>query len=129
MAFLLGIDVSTTGVKALLIDAEGNVIGSANTELPLYTPYPLWSEQSPADWWNGAVESIRQVLEETGTAGEAVQGIGLTGQMHGLTLLDENGEVLRPAILWNDQRTASQCDEIRRRLGKERLSRSPETMR
>jgi xylulokinase len=121
MAYLLGIDVATTGVKALLIDEEGSVIGSANTEQPLYTPQPLWSEQEPADWWNGAVKSIRQVLAETGTPPEAVQGIGLTGQMHGLTLLDGNGSVLRPAILWNDQRTGSQCDEIRKRLGKERL--------
>ena len=121
MPYLLGIDVSTTGVKALLIDQDGRVIGSANTEQPISTPHPLWSEQDPADWWNGAVNSIRQVLSETGIAGDAVQGIGLTGQMHGLTLLDKNGEVLRPAILWNDQRTGAQCDEIRERLGKQRL--------
>jgi xylulokinase len=121
MAYLLGIDVSTTGVKALLIDADGNVVGSANTEQPLSTPYPLWSEQDPADWWNGAVSSIRQVLRETNVAGEAVQAVGLTGQMHGLTLLDEKGTVLRPAILWNDQRTGAQCDEIRSRLGRSHL--------
>lgn len=121
MQHLLGIDVSTTGVKALLIDQDGHVIGSANTEQPLSTPQPLWSEQDPADWWNGAVNSIRQVLRETGVAGSAVQGIGLTGQMHGLTLLDESGAVLRPAILWNDQRTGAQCDEIRARLGKSHL--------
>ena len=121
MAYLLGIDVSTTGVKALLIDQDGNVSGSANIEQPLFTPQPLWSEQDPADWWNGAVNSIKAVLKETGIPGEAVQGVGLTGQMHGLTLLDEKGIVLRPAILWNDQRTAAQCDEIRARLGKQRL--------
>lgn len=121
MSYLLGIDVSTTGVKALLVDEKGVVIGSANTEQPLYTPHPLWSEQDPADWWNGAIQSIRQVLSETGIAGDAVQGIGLTGQMHGLTLLDENGKVLRPAILWNDQRTGAQCDEIRARFGRSRL--------
>jgi len=121
MAYLLGIDVSTTGVKALLIDDHGIVVGSANTEQPLYTPQPLWSEQNPADWWNGAVSSIREVLRETGVAGASVSGIGLTGQMHGLTLLDETGAVLRPAILWNDQRTGAQCDEIRSRLGKSRL--------
>jgi len=121
MSYLLGIDVSTTGVKALLVDLDGNVIGSANTEQPLSTPQPLWSEQDPADWWSGAVSSIRQVLQETGTPGSAVQGVGLTGQMHGLTLLDEDGQVLRPAILWNDQRTGAQCDEIRARLGRARL--------
>ncbi|MBE0698549.1 MAG: xylulokinase [Anaerolineaceae bacterium] len=121
MAYLLGIDVSTTGVKALLVDQDGNVRGSANIEQPLYTPQPLWSEQNPADWWNGAVKSVQMVLKETGISGEAVQGIGLTGQMHGLTLLDGDGKILRPAILWNDQRTGAQCDEIRARLGKQRL--------
>lgn len=121
MTYLLGIDVSTTGVKALLIDPAGNVVGSANTEQPLSTPHPLWSEQDPAHWWNGAVQSIRQVLREQGISGDAVQGVGLTGQMHGLTLLDEAGNVLRPAILWNDQRTGPQCDEIRSRLGRSRL--------
>ena len=121
MTYLLGIDVSTTGVKALLVAADGQVVGSANTEQPLYTPQPLWSEQDPADWWNGAVNSVRQVLAQTGVDGSQVAAVGLTGQMHGLTLLDRQGQVLRPAILWNDGRTAEQCDEIRARLGKERL--------
>lgn len=121
MTFFMGIDVSTTGVKALLIDSAGTVIGTANTEQPLSTPYPLWSEQDPADWWRGAISSIRQVLAQTGVAGEEVAAVGLTGQMHGLTLLDEQGQVLRPAILWNDQRTGAQCDEIRARIGRSRL--------
>jgi xylulokinase len=121
MAYFLGIDASTTGVKALLVDRMGNVVGSATSELPLSTPKPLWSEQDPADWWDGAVNSIRTALQTSGIAGAEVEGIGLTGQMHGLTLLDANGEVLRPAILWNDQRTAAQCDEIRARLGKAHL--------
>jgi xylulokinase len=121
MTYLLGIDVSTTGVKALLVAADGQVLGSANTEQPLYTPYPLWSEQDPADWWNGAIHSVRQVLADTGVDGSQVTAVGLTGQMHGLTLLDRAGQVLRPAILWNDGRTAAQCDEMRARLGKERL--------
>jgi xylulokinase len=121
MAYLMGIDVSTTGVKALLIAADGQVVGSANTEQPLSTPHPLWSEQDPADWWNGAVSSVRQVLHETGITGSQVAAVGLTGQMHGLTLLDAGGSVLRPAILWNDQRTGAQCDEMRARIGKSRL--------
>ncbi|MBN2501131.1 MAG: xylulokinase [Anaerolineales bacterium] len=121
MAYFMGIDVSTTGVKALLVDGQGEVAGTATTALPLSTPRPLWSEQDPADWWDGAVKSIKQVLQETGVSGEDVDGIGLTGQMHGLTLLDENGDVLRPAMLWNDQRTSEQCDEIREKVGKERL--------
>ncbi len=121
MAYFMGIDVSTTGVKAIIIDQQGDVIGTANTEQPLFTPFPLWSEQNPEDWWNGAVKSIRQVLAQTGVSGQEVAAVGLTGQMHGLTLLDEGGQVLRPAILWNDQRTGSQCDEIRALLGRSRL--------
>lgn len=121
MSYFLGIDASTTGVKALIIDDAGNVLGAATTEIPLSTPYPLWSEQDPTDWWSGAVNSIKQVLKATSIAGEQIAAIGLTGQMHGLTLLDEKGDALRPAILWNDQRTGPQCDEIRQRLGKKRL--------
>ncbi len=121
MTYFLGIDSSTTGVKALVIDAKGEVVGAATTEIPLSTPKPLWSEQDPADWWRGAVSSIRQVLKETGLTGADVAAIGLTGQMHGLTLLDADGQVLRPAILWNDQRTGAECDDIRARLGQARL--------
>ncbi|MEM7033869.1 MAG: xylulokinase [Chloroflexota bacterium] len=121
MAYFLGIDSSTTGVKALLIDEAGEVTGTATTELPLSTPQPLWSEQDPHDWWNGTVDSIRQVLADSGVSGEDIKAIGMTGQMHGSTFLDENGDVLRPALLWNDQRTGDQCDDIRDRLGKSRL--------
>jgi xylulokinase len=120
---LLGIDVSTTGAKALLIDPGGNVVASATTPLSLSTPRPLWSEQDPRDWWQGVRQSIRQVLEGSGAASSSIFTIGLTGQMHGLVLLDEGGDVLRPAILWNDQRTGAQCDAIRARLGRERLIR------
>jgi len=119
--FLLGLDISTTGAKALLIDSTGKVAGSATNELSLSTPRPLWSEQNPQDWWMGMQTSINQVLEAAGVTGDQVAAIGLTGQMHGLVLLDEEGRVLRPAMLWNDQRTGAQCDEIRRRLGRERL--------
>ncbi|MCK4391449.1 xylulokinase, partial [Candidatus Bipolaricaulota bacterium] len=121
MPYLLGIDVSTTGVKALLIDEVGREIGTAVTELALSMPKLLWIEQDPNVWWNGAVVSIRQVLKDVGISSEEIAAIGLTGQMHGLTLLDEGGKVLRPAILWNDQRTAKQCEEIRERLGLTRL--------
>jgi xylulokinase len=81
----------------------------------------LWSEQDPADWWNGAVNSIRQLLQNTAVPATEIGAVSLTGQMHGLTLLDQNGSVLRPAMLWNDQRTGAQCDEIRATLGKRRL--------
>ncbi|MBN2471718.1 MAG: xylulokinase [Anaerolineae bacterium] len=118
---LLGLDVSTTGAKALLIDPQGKVISSASTPLSLSTPRPLWSEQAPAEWWAGIAASIRAALDQAGASGEQIAAVGLTGQMHGLVMLDEAGEVLRPAILWNDQRTAAQCDDIRARLGRERL--------
>jgi xylulokinase len=118
---LLGIDVSTTGAKALLIDEQGKVISSATSPLSLSTPRPLWSEQDPHEWWTGIQASIRQALTQAGVSGSAVKAVGLTGQMHGLVLLDEAGKVLRPAILWNDQRTGKQCDEIRARLGKAHL--------
>jgi len=117
----LGIDISTTGAKALLMNAAGAVVTTAVTALPLSTPKPLWSEQDPHDWWNGIAASIQQALAQAGATGADVTAIGLTGQMHGLTLLDRNGEVLRPAILWNDQRTGAQCDEIRARVGKARF--------
>ncbi len=118
---LLGVDVSTTGAKALLIDQNGQVIASATTPLTLFTPRPLWSEQDPRQWWAGISQSIRQALSEAGLSGDSIAAVGLTGQMHGLVLLDESGDVLRPAILWNDQRTGPQCDRIRSRIGKERL--------
>jgi xylulokinase len=118
---LLGIDVSTTGAKALLINQQGKVVNSATTPLSLSTPKPLWSEQNPEDWWVGIAHSIRQALEAANAEGGDVLAIGLTGQMHGLVLLDDQGEVLRPAILWNDQRTGPQCDTIRARLGKDQL--------
>ncbi len=122
-ALLLGIDVSTTGVKVLLIDATGRVISSATSSLSLSTPYPLWSEQDPLDWWAGAVSSIRQALAQGEAAGEDVRAVGLTGQMHGLVLLDAQNQVLRPAILWNDQRTGAECEEIIQQVGFERLLR------
>ncbi|MCX7706383.1 MAG: FGGY family carbohydrate kinase, partial [Anaerolineae bacterium] len=82
--YLLGIDVSTTGAKALVIDAQGTVIASATEEYPLYTPKPLWSEQNPEDWWQGTIQAIRRVLARPGVSADEIAAIGLTGQMHGL---------------------------------------------
>ncbi len=121
MAYFLGIDVSTTSAKALLMDEAGRVAASASTPVTLQNPRPLWSEQNPREWWEGVAASIHGALAQAGAGGGAVQAVGLTGQMHGLVLLDEKGEVLRPAILWNDQRTGAQCEEIHRRVGKARL--------
>ncbi|HKV40139.1 MAG TPA: xylulokinase [Blastocatellia bacterium] len=120
MGLYLGIDISTTGAKALLINSEGEVTASATTPLALSTPRPLWSEQEPRDWWNAVAASIRSALGQAGS-GETVSAIGLTGQMHGLVLLDGNKQVLRPAILWNDQRCGEECDEIREIVGRDRL--------
>src|SRR5437867_4223946 len=119
MALLLGLDVGTTGAKAILIDPDGNLIASATTEYPMSTPRPLWAEQDPDDWWNASMTSIQQVLQHQNP--REVVGVGLTGQMHGLVLLDAQGNVLRPCIMWNDQRTAAQCDEIMTRLGPRRV--------
>lgn len=119
--YFLGIDTSTTSSKALLIDQQGKVLAVSSSPHSLQTPQPLWSEQDPAEWWQAVSASIRQVLEKANVAGSEVSGVGLTGQMHGLVILDAGGTVLRPAILWNDQRTQAQCDEIHRRIGKERF--------
>ncbi len=118
MAYFLGIDTSTTSSKALLIDETGQLIAVASSPHTLQTPRPLWSEQNPGEWWQAVTVCIRTVLEKAGVGGDRIAAVGLTGQMHGLVLLDERGDVLRPAILWNDQRTQSQCDEIHRRYGK-----------
>jgi xylulokinase len=117
----IGIDTSTTATKALVMDADGAVLAVGRSEYGFDTPRPLWSEQSPTLWWDATVAAIAAGLQEAGVAGGDVAAIGLTGQMHGLVLLDASGEVLRPAILWNDQRTQAECDEIRERVGRSRL--------
>jgi len=121
MNYFLGIDTSTTSSKALLIDERGEMVSVASSPHTLQTPKPLWSEQDPKEWWQAVSASIHGALEKAGIGGEAISAIGLTGQMHGLVLLDEAGEVLRPAILWNDGRTQAQCDDIHARVGKEKF--------
>lgn len=121
MNYFIGIDSSTTATKALLLSETGTVVGVASSSYAYETPKPLWSEQRPELWWTATVSSIRQVLAESGVAATAVAAIGLTGQMHGLVLLDQHGEVLRPALLWNDQRTGAECDEMRAVIGKQQL--------
>jgi xylulokinase len=121
MPYLLGLDIGTSGAKALLCDERGTVLATALAEYPLYTPRPLWSEQDPADWWRGAREAIRAVLKASGADGAQVAGLGLTGQMHGAVFLDARDEIIRPALLWNDQRTAAECAEIAERVGAAQL--------
>jgi xylulokinase len=117
MPHLLGIDIGTSGTKTLLIDAAGRILASATVEYPSYAPKPAWSEQSPEDWWKAACRSIRLALKKARAKAGDVGGIGLSGQMHGSVFLDKAGRVLRRAILWNDQRTGSECDEITRAAG------------
>jgi xylulokinase len=121
MGHVLGIDVSTTATKAVIVDSSGVVKGVGVAEYPLSTPQPLWSEQDPALWWTGTADAIRSVLDSTGIPADDIEAVGLTGQMHGAVLLDEAGAALRPAILWNDQRTSTECDHIRQVVGAERL--------
>jgi xylulokinase len=121
MTTYLGIDTSTTATKALLIDAGGNALGIGKSEYDYATPRPGWSEQDPDLWWNGTIEAIRDVMTRSGVDPSTVAAVGMTGQMHGLVALDANDHPIRPSILWNDQRTATQCDEIRERVGRDRL--------
>ncbi len=115
--YLLGIDVGTTGTKAVLVDPSGRVAARATHEYPLHTPRPGWAEQDPADWWRGTVSAIRDVLSASGAKPEQVRGLGLSGQQHGSVFLDQEGKVLREALLWCDQRTQAQCDWIHDTVG------------
>jgi xylulokinase len=121
VAFVLGIDTSTTATKAVLVAGTGAVAGIGTSSYDVSVPRPLWSEQDPELWWTATGEAIRSVLASTGAPPESIGAVGLTGQMHGLVLLDAGDRVLRPAILWNDQRTQAECDAIRAAVGPERL--------
>ncbi|MCC6494188.1 MAG: xylulokinase [Pirellulales bacterium] len=117
MAALIGIDVGTSGTKALAIAPDGRILASASAGYPCAHPRPLWSEQDPEDWWRATVKTVRQVVKQAKLKAADVAAIGLSGQMHGSVFLDKSGRVIRPAILWNDQRTAAECDEIESRAG------------
>lgn len=121
MSYFIGLDIGTSAAKALLSDQEGHIIAIAQQEYPLYTPRPLWSEQNPADWWQGSIKAIQQLLAKSAVAPSQVTGIGLTGQMHGSVFLDKDNRVIRPALLWNDQRTAAECEQITALVGVEHL--------
>ncbi|MDR2655712.1 MAG: xylulokinase [Oscillospiraceae bacterium] len=121
MKYLIGIDLGTSGTKTVLFDERGGSVASATVEYPLYQPRNGWAEQDPADWWNACVSSLRQVLESSGVNPGDIAGIGFSGQMHGLVLLDEDGEVLRNSIIWCDGRTSAECAEITEAIGARRL--------
>jgi xylulokinase len=116
-SYTVGIDVGTTGTKAVLIDEPGRVIARSTHEYPLHTPRPGWAEQDPADWWRATVSAIRDVLAASGARADDIRGLGLSGQQHGSVFLDKDGNVIREALLWCDQRTAAQCQWIHDTIG------------
>ena len=117
----IGVDLGTSACKFLLVDENGKVKNTVTKEYPLFFPHPGWSEQDPAHWWNACLEGIPELLR--GFDASQVAGIGAGGQMHGLVALDDQDQVLRPAILWNDGRTAAQVDYLNHTVGKDKLSR------
>jgi xylulokinase len=117
MSIVLGIDVGTSGAKCLAIDPKGAVLASASSGYPCAHPKPLWSEQDPEDWWKATVKIVHAVMKHAHLKPADVAAIGLSGQMHGSVFLDKSNNVIRPALLWNDQRTAAECEEIERRAG------------
>jgi xylulokinase len=123
MGYFMGLDLGTSAVKCILVDEKGQVTSSHSEEYPLLQPHPGWAEQNPEDWWNATLVGIRQLLAKSGVKGEEVAGIGFSGQMHGSVFLDAEQQVIRPALLWCDQRTAEQCAWIEAAVGKEELGR------
>lgn len=121
MEYLLGVDLGTSGTKTVLFDINGNACCSKTIEYPLYQPQNGWAEQNPEDWWNAAADGIRYVLYKSGVDPQAVRAVGISGQMHGLVMLDKAGNVLRNAIIWCDQRTAKECDQMNRVIGEKRM--------
>ncbi len=120
MACYLGIDVGTSGTKALVMNARGKILATATAEHPISAPKPGWSEQHPADWWRTTVKAVRAAVSKAKINGKQVAGIGLSGQMHGLVITDAADKVLRPSIIWNDQRTGKQAAEIEKKVGGKR---------
>lgn len=121
MQYIMGIDIGTSGTKTVLFTTNGDPVASHTEEYPLYQPRNGWAEQDPQDWWNACVEGIRRVLQESQADPAQIKGIGLSGQMHGLVMLDEDGQVLRRSIIWCDGRTAKECQEITEKVGAQRL--------
>ncbi|MCL5070369.1 MAG: xylulokinase [Actinobacteria bacterium] len=112
MNYLIGLDIGTTSTRAILIGEDGKLISSATSDYPLITPRPGWAEQHPEDWWKATVDVIKKVIENSKISPKSIAAIGPSGQMHGSVFVDRNGNVLRPALLWCDQRTQKQCNEI-----------------
>ena len=120
MAYYIGIDLGTSSVKMLMMNENGDIIKSVSKEYPLYFPKDGWAEQNPEDWWNAVKSGLAELTAMCDK--NAVKGISFGGQMHGLVMLDSDDNVIRPAILWNDGRTQSECDYLNNVIGKEKLS-------
>ena len=118
--YYIGVDLGTSAVKLILMDKEGNVVKTVSREYPLYFPKPGWSEQNPSDWYENAVEGIKELTD--GVDAAQVAGISFGGQMHGLVILDKDNEVIRPAILWNDGRTTKECEYLNNTIGKDKIA-------
>lgn len=121
MKYVIGIDLGTSSLKTILFDQKGNKIAAASQEYPMSQPQNGWAEQNPEDWFQAAVKTLRQIAAESKISKESIVSIGISGQMHGLVMLNREGKVLRPCILWCDQRTESECQELTNLVGKERL--------
>src|SRR5581483_6012574 len=115
----LGIDIGTGGSRALLVDERGAVrAGVTAPHEEMTMERPLWAEQRPEDWWDAAVKAVRGVLAQAGISGKDVKGIGLSGQMHGLVILDGKSQVIRPSLIWCDQRSQKQVDDVNAKVGR-----------
>jgi len=127
MSYVIGVDLGTSAVKTLLIDRSGKIVAEATRSYPLFHDHPGWSEQNPEDWVTATIEALQEVASADGVDAASIEGISFSGQMHGLVLLNENGDVVRPAILWNDTRTTEQCREIENVLGEKllKVTRNP----
>ncbi len=123
MAYLIGLDVGTSSAKTVLVDERGRVVFTTAPAYDFLTPKPLWAESNPEDWWRAAVAALKELFAKSGVSPGDIAGVGLTGQMHGLVLLDAKGAVLRPCIMWNDQRTAAQCTALTKKVGSARVLR------
>jgi len=121
VAFLLGIDIGTSGTKTVLFDESGNTVANAVAEYPLYQPCIGWAEQDPEDWWMAVCSTIKEVIQKSGIDTSDIKGVGLSGQMHGAVLLDKDDKVLRKSIIWCDQRSSAECQQITSLIGRERL--------
>lgn len=121
MRYLLGLDIGTSGTKTALFDENGQTIATATYGYDLFQPQAGWAEQNPEDWWTACVQGIKDVIEKSKVKNSDIKGVGLSGQMHGLVLLDKENKLIRDSIIWCDQRTEKECEEITEKIGKERL--------